>query len=132
MIRKVAICGLAIAALGACAEVEREPDIRAPEARVTGEPVSCLSLSRIRNQIVHDDYTIDFETTGGQLYRNTLPNRCPRLGFEKAISFSTSINRLCRNDIISVLDTSGGGLSRGASCGLGDFVPIELVEENDE
>ena len=45
---------------------------------------------------------------GGKVYRNTLPNSCPRLGFEEAFSYSTSINQLCSTEIIYVLEQIGG------------------------
>lgn len=120
----------AIAPLAACnAEMDSEPDIRAPAATVIGEPVSCLNLNQIQHQRVHDDYTIDFELSNGRLYRNTLDGRCPQLGFERAITFDTTVNRLCRGEIIYVLRQGGSGLERGAACGLGEFVPIDLIEE---
>jgi uncharacterized protein DUF6491 len=98
------------------------------EARPVGEPVNCISLSRIRNTRVHDDRTIDFHMNGGQIYRNTLPHRCSGLGFEEAFSYETSLSQLCSTDIITVVRTGGGGIS-GPSCGLGQFQPIEFPED---
>ena len=113
--------------IAACApsDAPREPVIRAPAATVVGDPVNCLSTNRIRTTHVHDDYTIDFETSDGKLYRNTLANRCPTLGFEERFGYETSVGQLCRVDIIRVLDSNGRS---GASCGLGQFVPVELVK----
>ena len=101
-------------------------DIRAPAATVTGEPVSCLSSTNIQNTKVWDDYTIDFEMRNGDTYRNTFDNRCPGLGFEERFAYKTSISRLCSTDIITVLHSDG---HRGASCGLGQFVPVEVAEK---
>jgi hypothetical protein len=111
----------------ACAptNADQARDIRAPAATVVGEPVSCLSTSNIRSTKVWDDYTIDFETVNGRTYRNTFDHGCPRLGFEERFAYQTSINRLCSADIITVLDSGGG---RGASCGLSQFVPIEVAK----
>jgi hypothetical protein len=81
-------------------------------------------LQNIRETKVVDDRTIDFVMRGGDIYRNTLPNSCPQLGFERAFSYSTSISQLCSVDIITVLQQAGG-IRRGASCGLGKFTPIE-------
>jgi hypothetical protein len=36
---------------------------------------------------------------------------------------------LCNVDIIYVLQRTGSMLQRGAGCGLGKFVPIELVKK---
>ncbi len=83
---------------------------------------SCVELGRIREARVVDDHTIDFYLGGGQVLRNTLPNACPQLGFEKAFTYSTSLSRLCSVDIITVVQ-QGGGPRLGASCGLGSFVP---------
>ena len=134
MTRKIASAALLLAALplAACAQqdrgLENGVDEDAPAVRVVGAPESCVSLASIRSSTVHSDYTIDFEAAGGKLYRNTLPNRCPGLGFEKAFSYSTSLTRLCSTDIIRVIDTGAGGGTR-AACGLGEFVPVEEIEE---
>jgi hypothetical protein len=95
------------------------------EARPVGEPVDCVNLSQIRNTRVRSARVIDFEMTGGTVYRNTLPNECPGLSFEERFSYATSLSRLCSVDIITVLHT-GGGAQRGASCGLGSFQRVEL------
>jgi hypothetical protein len=86
-----------------------------------GKPVSCIMPSRIRNTRVLDDKTIDFEMLNGDVYRNTLPNSCPSLGFEERFSYQLSTSQLCSVDIITVLQSGGPGLMRGASCGLGEF-----------
>lgn len=87
---------------------------------------SCVELSRIREARVVDDRTIDFYLGGREILRNTLPNSCPQLGFEKAFTYSTSLSQLCSVDIITVI-IQGGGPRRGASCGLGPFVPYTPV-----
>lgn len=97
-----------------------------PEATPTGEPKDCLPIQSLRNSLVRSDSVIDFETVGGKVYRNTLPNSCPGLGFERRFSYSTSLSQLCSVDIITVLYTSP--VSRGASCGLGKFQPVSLVK----
>lgn len=98
-----------------------------PEASPVGAPQSCIPISGMRESHVRDDRTIDFVTSGGKVYRNTLPYVCPSLGFEARFSYATSLSRLCSTDIITVLETSDApGLSRGASCGLGPFQPVTL------
>ena len=104
---------------------------RAPAAKVVGDAVDCLPITSIRSSTVHDDYTIDFES-GGKIWRNTLPHRCPSLGFEKAFTYETSLSSLCSTDIIYVLRNVGGRHERGAGCGLGSFVPVELVKPEEE
>ncbi|WP_010183227.1 hypothetical protein [Sphingomonas sp. PAMC 26605] len=100
-----------------------------PEATPTGTPQRCIPISNMRESHVRDDRTIDFVTSGGTVYRNTLPFACPSLGFEERFSYATSLSQLCSTDTITVLETGGGtGLSRGATCGLGVFQPVTLTQ----
>jgi hypothetical protein len=98
-----------------------------PPATPAGAPVDCVQITSIRETQVRDDHTIDFIMNGRKVYRNTLPNSCPGLGFEQAFSYRTSLSQLCSVDIITVLH-QGGGLHRGASCGLGKFQPVTLAK----
>jgi hypothetical protein len=91
-----------------------------------GKPVNCIQLTNIRSTNVRDDRTIDFVMNGNKVYRNALPNSCPSLGFEKRFAYKTSISQLCSVDIITVL-YSTPDLSRGPSCGLGQFQPMEKI-----
>ncbi len=97
-----------------------------PEAVPAGKPVSCLSLTQIRNTEVRSDDVIDFFTSGGKVYRNTLPNKCPGLGFERRYAHKTSLSQICSVDTITVLEEPG--LSHGATCGLGEFQPVTLAK----
>lgn len=117
-------------ALTACsAKMDKEAPIsKAPAAKVVGQPRSCIPINHISNSRVFDDYTIDFKV-GSQTYRNTLPQRCSSLGFEKAFTYKTSLSQLCNTDIIYVLRTIGGRPERGAGCGLGMFVPVEYEKQ---
>ncbi len=81
---------------------------------------NCLQLSQIDHTEVVDDQTILFYMRGKQIWKNTLPYKCPSLGFEKAFSHKTSTNDYCSVDTITVL-YNAGGLREGASCGLGKF-----------
>ena len=97
------------------------PPAPAPQAAPAPAAVSCVDLSRISEARVVNDRTIDFHMRDGSVLRNSLPNSCPSLGFEKAFTYATSLSRLCSTDIITVIHT-GGGPRTGASCGLGQFV----------
>ena len=128
----ISLCA-ALALAGCTAQAQQEAvsgDASAaatPAGRVVGEPVNCIQTSRIRNTTVHGDEIIDFEMLGGPTYRVTLPNRCPSLGFEERFAYETTTGQLCSTDIIHVLYSSG---TRGAGCGLGQFLPIELPERS--
>lgn len=114
---------LALAPASAVAK-DKKPD----NLVAVGDPVDCISLATIRSSHVRDDRAIDFETTGRKVYRNTLPYSCPGLGFEERFAFKTSTSQLCSVDIITVLQSFGGGLSQGASCGLGKFQPMQKAK----
>lgn len=92
------------------------------QATRAGPPEDCIPITSIRSTRVRSDEVIDFYMAGRKVYRNQLPQRCSGLGFEQKFSYKTSLSKLCSTDIITVLN--GPGISRGASCGLGQFVPV--------
>ncbi len=110
-------------AIAGCTATEKPAEPAAAPQSASAAAKDCLSIATIRESRVIDDQTIDFITTGGKIYRNTLPHKCSSLGFEKAFTYATSLSQLCSTDIITVLHSTGGSMMRGASCGLGKFVP---------
>ncbi len=114
---------LAIGALGGSSAFAGERNA-IPPAEPAGKPVDCIALSAIRSTQVHGDSTIDFTTSGNRVYRNTLSQSCPGLGFEQRFFYNTSLTQLCSVDVITVLHSPG--LSPGATCGLGRFQPVQL------
>ena len=94
-------------------------------AEESTESKKCIQISRISSVDVIDNQTVKFKVTGGPDYLNTLPNKCPGLSKHDPIMYKTSLSQLCDLDTITVLHSIGGGFSRGASCGLGEFVPVE-------
>lgn len=117
-------------ALGACtAEMDDDYVSDAPAARVVGEAVSCIPITQISSSQIHDNRTIDFDMTGTRTYRNTLPHNCSGLKIADSFTYETSLSSLCNTDIIYPLENFGGTFRRGAGCGLGEFVPIEYIED---
>ena len=113
---------IALLPLAACTQGPQPvPPERVAAAEATGAPRSCVPTTQINDTRVRDDRTIDFRMAGGRYYRNTLPDSCPELGFEERFGYKVSTSQLCSTDVITVLHSDG---SRGASCGLGEFVPI--------
>jgi hypothetical protein len=88
----------------------------------------CIDTRRISNTQIIDNQNILFHMRNRTIYHNELPRRCSGLRRGKAISYRTSISRLCSNDFITLLDNFGMGMSRGVSCGLGKFRPISEEE----
>ena len=123
---RVAILALLPIGLSACAQ---QPPQTAQTMIPAGEPRACVQINRIRSTQVVDDQTIDFRMQGGEILRNTLPNRFPGLGFERAFSYRTSIPQLCNVDIITVV-VQGAGPQIGASCGLGMFQPVKAAPDD--
>jgi hypothetical protein len=129
MIRYTAIAFLPLLAV-ACAPMESDEEFvaKGPPVKGLGEPVSCIPITQIRQSVVRDDRKIDFEMAGRKVYRNTLPQSCPSLGFREAFTYSTSISQLCNTEITYVFENVGGQMRRGAGCGLGKFVPVEYAK----
>ena len=125
---------LALLALTACADRPAGPasvtaaNDRIPAATPIGEAQTCIPFNQIRETPVRSDQVIDFVMRDGRVYRVTLPQRCPNLGFEQRFSYATSLSQLCAQDIVTVLFQQGGGIQPGASCGLAPFQPVRLAE----
>jgi len=112
-----------VAALIAGAADARSREV--PAATPNGKPLDCVNLQDIRDTQVRSDQVIDFTMRNKKVYRNTLPGTCPQLGFEERFAYSTSLSKLCSTDTITVLQTPG--ISRGATCGLGQFQPVTIA-----
>ena len=77
----------------------------------------CLDASHIDHTTVVDAHTILFYMRGGKTWKNTLPEDCPSLKFERAFSEEITGGFICSNkQMIQVLHT-------GATCSLGPFTP---------
>lgn len=88
----------------------------------------CISVTRLKETHVVDDRTLLFYMRGGEIYRNVLRYDCRGLKAQSSFSYSVIANRLCGTDTITVLESFGGDLSRGMSCGLGKFYEISEDE----
>lgn len=91
-------------------------------------PQECVIISRIDQTEAIDDQNIIFHMRGNEVYRNTLPRKCPGLERENRIAYETRSARLCDIDTISVLEDFGVGLRPGFTCRLGQFVPLSPDE----
>ena len=94
-------------------------------------PVDCVRVSSIDKTEAVDDQNILFHMRGDTVYRNHLPQRCPRLEHENRIAYRVFGGRLCSSDSITVIEDSVFGLQSGFTCGLGDFVPLSPEEVDD-
>ena len=90
-----------------------------------GERKMCLDVMRIKETRILDDQTILLETYGGNVYMSRLPAPCVGLRIGGGFSYSTSISKLCKQDIIQVVEHGAGITSK---CGLGEFILIKGVK----
>lgn len=95
---------------------------RAEESAAEAE--KCIPITRIDSIEVLDKQHLLFKMQGKKNYLNTLPNSCPGLNRNKPIMYKTSISQLCSLDVVTVLETYGGGYYPGGSCGIGTFAPM--------
>jgi hypothetical protein len=94
-------------------------------------PRNCLIVSQIDGTEAVDDQTIIFRMRGKQVYRNTLPRKCPGLLRENRIGYETRSSQLCNIDMITVIEDFGVGLRPGFTCRLGEFVPLSPDDVED-
>ena len=89
-----------------------------------GERETCLDVMRLKETKVLDDQTILFETYGRAVYISRLPAPCTGLKFSGGFSYDTAIGKLCKQDIIGVVDVGAGLMSK---CGMGKFIRIRDI-----
>jgi hypothetical protein len=92
-----------------------------------GPPITCIATQQIRTIRVINDQTIDFEMTGGRVFRNELPLRCSGLSFNTRIRHNSRSSQLCSLNMVTV-DSFGAGRS-ATSCQLGRFQPMRRAPE---
>jgi len=114
---------------GADKEEQSDLDKALVKYERTGIMKSCVNPVRIRNTRVVDDFHIIFEITSRKKYLNTLPRKCPSLGFHRAIKYTVRGGTLCKNDLFEVFDSSG---IHGAHCSFGEFEQLKLKKDKDE
>ncbi len=96
------------------------------EAASGGPPATeyCLSLIRIDDSSILDSKHMLFTMTDKSMYLNTLPRGCAGMDSKDAYTFRTQLNKLCNQDIITILHPGGHGMLPGVSCSLGMFEKV--------
>ncbi|MEL6113459.1 MAG: hypothetical protein AAFR20_11715, partial [Pseudomonadota bacterium] len=128
------VLSAAVPLTAAFADEEPEPSDKAAgvldQYERTGEFQSCLNLRRIAQIKPLDAHYFLVRVNGGRRYLNIVTNGCRGAArSSNRIQYTTSTGRLCRNEIINVVDNTTGVLS--GSCGLGSFERLERKEENE-
>lgn len=93
----------------------------------TGDSVSCVMLRSIRDTDILDDYTMLIQASG-DMYLNELSGRCSGLAREGRYVHRSTGARMCKGDIIQVIDSFG--TMRG-SCSLGDFEKLMEIPDSE-
>ncbi len=121
-VASVASC-MAIPALG---QDEESTDV--PEGEKVGDLMrSCITLRSLRRTQIIDDRNVLFRMRGRTVYHNILPQQCGGLAREDRFSYDAQFGRLCRGDVIRVLQNGAfgsRGMSEGRGCRLGAFHKI--------
>ena len=88
--------------------------------RTAGEPVHCISQTRIIDTQTFDDGSIFYRMSEKNDYLQR-PHDCPRLNSGRAFATETHSTQLCSGDTLNVFDAAAH-IPYGA-CILDDFVP---------
>ncbi|MCB2096586.1 MAG: DUF6491 family protein [Parvularculaceae bacterium] len=134
MMKKMLLGGLVWAA--GCATTYAEPVNERAAAILdaherTGEVVNCLNLRQVSSIVAIDEETLLIKSGVNDYYVNELSGRCNGATRNSTrFEYATSIGQLCRNDILKVVDNSGGFLT--GSCGVGSFERLATKEPAEE
>lgn len=94
------------------------------EGRVAGEPQNCVQTFPSTDMRIIDGTAIVIER-GSTLYVN-IPQHPESLDDDDAMKIRRTSNQLCRTDIVTTFDRTGGFYT--GNIFLGDFVPYKKVE----
>lgn len=94
------------------------------EGRVAGEPQSCVPTFPNTHMRIIDGTALVIER-GSTLYVN-IPQDPESLDESDAMTIRRTSNHLCRTDIVTTFDRTGGFYT--GNIFLGDFVPYKKVE----
>ena len=96
----------------------------------TGEVQSCLNLRQISSINAVDENTLLIKSGVNDYYVNDVKGRCHGATRNSTrFQYTTSLNQLCRNDILKIVD-NGGDFIVG-SCGVGSFEKLEKNAEEE-
>ena len=94
----------------------------------TGDVRSCIGLRQIDSIDAVDENTLLIKSGVNDYYVNDVKGRCNGATRNSTrFEYTTSLNQLCRNDILKIVD-NGGGFMVG-SCGVGSFEKLEKKAE---
>jgi hypothetical protein len=93
-------------------------------AEEIGETQMCVPLQQISNRTIIDNRTIVLRMVGGPKYKRIdLARDCPGLKSAGGFASATSISRLCKQDILRVIEEP-----MGSQCIIERIVTIDEAE----
>ncbi|MCR9128708.1 MAG: DUF6491 family protein [Alphaproteobacteria bacterium] len=108
-----------------------EADAVLADYRPTGATRSCLSLRSIDDIEPLDETRWLITLNNGDAYLNEVSRGCRQATSDFTyLQYETPTGSLCANEIVRVIDRSGGGISAGA-CGLGRHQELERIADSD-
>ena len=99
---------------------------KALEGRVAGEPVRCISYSRINSSRIIEGAAIIYDA-GGTLYVNRPDSGAEALDDNDILVTRLHGSQLCDNDVTELVDRSSRMMS--GLVFLGEFVPYKKVKK---
>lgn len=123
MLKKSMLFGLVWAA--GCATTAAEPVNKSAAEKLaqyerTGEIKTCLTTTQISSITAVDERTLLIRSGVNDYYVSDLSSDCNgATRGSNRFEYSTSTAQLCRNEIIRIVDNTGGFLT--GSCGMGSF-----------
>ena len=94
------------------------------KGRAAGTPVDCISLPATRGSRIVDNMAIIYKQSARRWYVNfPAGGTCTALDPRRAVLTRIPTTRLCRMDLVTVVDLPQG--FDFGSCALGAFIPYE-------
>lgn len=94
------------------------------DTKTLADAPRCISTHRIRNTQVLDDRRVAFKMGRNAYYLVQLEQKCLGLKRGATISYSTSGQRLCKQDGIHAMVDFGPSKRLGPRCAIAGFVPV--------
>jgi hypothetical protein len=92
------------------------------EGENVGDTQMCIESNRIRSTEILNDGTVLIKMIGSKDYKRIdMLNRCSTLDKSTGFIYDTSINKLCKQDALTVIDS-------GQTCLIDKIVTIDAAE----
>lgn len=120
----LALTAMALPSVAVAAPTLTPPLAKALSGRTAGQPSDCITLAtQARSSVIVDDTAIIYKESRRRWWVNfPQGGKCSILRPNRALVTVTPSTRLCRMDLVRVVDFRPAPFDYG-SCALGDFTP---------